>query len=181
VSNIISHEAVESSLRQQHSDDLHDGCLMMQNGLTSVLLCTLALAGGRVARTDWQEELMAWLGERDQATVGSGVVGFDLNQMGWTLARFDDEKRFVLSVIDRARSQVDWSDAGYDVDSVLSALRGLRVLVGAFEAPHVTGADRSWWATEPPSAPFERCGVHGVVLNTLASAGADCCIVCNSQ
>ncbi|MGG3507727.1 hypothetical protein ABES58_19860 [Paenibacillus lautus] len=61
-------------------DSLH-----MSNGLTSVFIEVLAISGSQLAKTNRERELIIWLAQRDQAIVGIGTVGFDIDEMPWTM------------------------------------------------------------------------------------------------
>ena len=49
--------------------------IKMSNGLTSVVLGVLAMAGARRASTDWERKLVYWIADHDQALVGRGRSG----------------------------------------------------------------------------------------------------------
>ena len=76
--------------------------IQLSNGLTSVLFSTLLLAGSDLAESAWEIKLMQFLAGRDQNVFGLGMVGFDPGDIGWDRESFDEEKAFVVRVINRA-------------------------------------------------------------------------------
>lgn len=64
----------------------------MSNGLTSVFIEVLAISGSILAKTNREKEMIIWLAQRDQSAVGIGTVGFDIDEMPWTIDSFQNEK-----------------------------------------------------------------------------------------
>lgn len=60
----------------------------MSNGLTSVFIEVLAISGSILAKTNREKEMIIWLAQRDQSVVGIGTVGFDIDEMPWTIDSF---------------------------------------------------------------------------------------------
>lgn len=75
--------------------------LQMSNGLTSIILDVLVIAGSDLA-TEWEKKIVYWLALHDQSLNGIGCVGFDIEEMGWERDDFDTQKRFILAIIDSA-------------------------------------------------------------------------------
>ena len=69
-----------------------DDSLQMSNGGTDVLISILALSGSVIARTENEKRLMVYLSENDQI-IGRGCVGFDIVEMPWEKATFEEDKR----------------------------------------------------------------------------------------
>lgn len=77
--------------------------VQLSNGGMSVLMSTLVLSGSDLAATPWEQACVTWLAEHDQAVFGLGVVGFDLAELAWTHADFEQQHAFVLRMDDRWR------------------------------------------------------------------------------
>jgi len=78
-----------------------DETIAMSNGLTSVFLDTLCLAGCDIAFKPYQKDLMLWFAQRDWTLTGMGFEGFDISQIIWDAAIFEEQKKFILETVDR--------------------------------------------------------------------------------
>ncbi|MFD0697693.1 hypothetical protein ACFQZT_26820 [Paenibacillus sp. GCM10027628] len=109
--------------------------LSISNKATIVLLEVLALSGSDLAVTDREKEFIVWLNQRDQSVVGIGTVGFSISEMRWTKRDFNEERRFLLSVIDGAINKQRWGDLNYthNEDGVVRNLNHLRLLITNFK------------------------------------------------
>jgi hypothetical protein len=148
----------------------------MSNGLTSVLLDVLCLAACRHAASDWEKRLAYFLVQHDQSRIGLGMADLDVAQFGWTAANFEDEKRFVVAVVDAALTKSGWARLGFEprLDSIIPTLEKLREMVVAFPASAIVGPDVHTWKPEELPTKGE-CEVHGVYLHELG------CILCNDE
>ncbi len=144
--------------------------------MASVLLDVLVLAGTDMATTPWEQCVVYWLVEHDQARVGLGMSGFDIADFGWSRERatFEAERRFVLALIDAAMNRHGWNRLPFapPEKSLLDLLKRARQLIVDFtiEAVH-SGVEGCWSAREPPTHGL--CEVHRVYLHELG------CIICN--
>ena len=93
-------------------DNLKDD-LNMSNGGTSMFINVLCLSGDRIAETESQKRFMVFLAEKNQTVCGIGTVGFDIVDMPWDRNSFDDDKPFMLRVIEGARHKLGWETLGY--------------------------------------------------------------------
>lgn len=111
--------------------------LVMSNGLTSVVLDLLALSGRALAHTTWQHEAVEWLAAHDQERSGLGAVGFDLDELAWSGGSVSSQKRFLLDVIEDARSGARWNRLDYQphAEWARAALDRLAALVDAVQPP----------------------------------------------
>jgi hypothetical protein len=147
----------------------------MSNSLTSVVISLLALSGSALAESEHEKLLIVWFASRDQAISGRGTVGFDLNEIPWTVEQFEAEKHFLLSVIRRAQSMQDWGRLSYEPreDWALTCLEELAHMISHFPAtcinPQIALDQQAWWRP----AEFVLCPKHGVLQHTMG------CIVCN--
>jgi hypothetical protein len=82
--------------------------LEMNNGLTSVVLSVLVLAGSSLANVPWQQQMVIWLASHDQGIYGLGMVDFDLAELPWRVEIFSQQKRFLLEPPPRAENQTGW-------------------------------------------------------------------------
>ncbi len=85
----------------------------MSNGLTSVFIEVLVISGSVLAKTNREKELIIWLAQRDQSVVGIGTVGFDIDEMPWTIDSFESEKDFILDTISNAADGLGWEKLSY--------------------------------------------------------------------
>jgi hypothetical protein len=156
--------------------------IMMSNGLTSVFLDVLLLSGSELARTDAEVATIVSLAERDQSIVGLGIVGFDVSELGWTVDRFDEHKRFLLRVIDAAIARQRWHVLDYEpnTDRLLPCLIEFRELVEAFPVSACPQeAFTAPWSTIGLRSDRAMCSRHGVYLHNLNTDEARCCQLCN--
>jgi len=147
----------------------HD--LQLSNGSTSVLLCVLLLSGSQLATTVWERELVTWLAEHDQEVFGSGMVGFDLDDIAWDVERFGVQQHFVLRMIDLALQRHRWNELGYDPPFVDAQLAALRTLVADFRPD--AHASASTWSWRSPPEQLILCDRHRVFIHNLG------CLLCH--
>ena len=146
--------------------------LCMSNGETSVFIDVLSLAMSGLAVHPWQKALASWFAMHDQSVFGTGCVGFDLSELGWS-SELDVEKAFVLESVDAAIAEAGWERLGYlpQKSVLLLHLERFKVLVSA-ATPVVQERDWAWQETRP--AVFRECQVCGVYLHIAG------CVVCKS-
>jgi hypothetical protein len=141
----------------------------MNNGLTSVVLSVLVLAGSRLATTPWQQQMVVWLASRDQDIYGRGLVGFDLAELPWRTEIFEAQKSFLLEVVARAENKTGWERLSYQphLEWVMRSLTQLRVLLEAFVVGDVP--------LEPVVTDFAvvMCEKHQVLQHEFG------CLLCN--
>ena len=149
--------------------------LKMSNGLTSVVISLLVLSGSALAESEYEKLLIVWFASRDQALSGMGTVGFDLNEIPWTVEQFEAEKHFLLAVIRRAQSMQDWGRLCYEPreDWALTSLEKLSQMISHFPAtcinPHTALDQQAEWRP----VEFVLCPKHGALQHALG------CVVCN--
>lgn len=91
----------------------NDDSLKMSNGGTDVFINVLALSGAAIATTESEKRLMVYLSEKDQI-VGRGCVGFDIVEMPWVKETFEEDKKFIIEVINEARNRIGWEKLDYN-------------------------------------------------------------------
>lgn len=159
-------------------DSLH-----MSNGLTSVFIEVLAISGSILAETNREKELIIWLGQRDQAIVGIGTVGFDIDEIPWTIGHFEREKEFILRVIKSAMDGLGWERLSYEPrkDWVIKSLDKFRLMICTFYKENVNLNSYLEWSEieeddEWPTIPkgYPKCEKHDLYLSCHG------CILCNN-
>ncbi|CAM4472806.1 Uncharacterised protein [Paenibacillus macerans] len=160
-------------------EDLH-----MSNGLTSVFIEVLALSGSILATTNREKELVIWLAQRDQACVGIGTVGFDIDEMPWKIDSFEAEKEFMLRTIASAMDGLGWERLNYEPNQemVQRCLQQFELMISAFEKKSVDINNYLEWSEieegdDSPTIPYgyPKCDKHGVYLSCHG------CILCNNS
>ncbi|MEV4868101.1 hypothetical protein [Streptomyces syringium] len=118
----------------------HD--LYMSNGGTAVFADTLMLAVTALALTEWDYRFAALIARQDQALMGSGAVGFLLEDVGWgeNPTEWARNKRFVLDVTALALDRHRWDELGYEPPFALKYLHRFRRIVAAFD-PATAGGE----------------------------------------
>lgn len=156
--------------------------LKMSNGLTAVFIDVLTLAGTRVAQTEDEKRFIVWLAEKDQSVVGMGTVGFDIREMPWNTERFEENKRFLLNVIEAAENRTDWEKLGYQPNEelLIPALKKIAEMISQMTAADTdVNAAREWLAAaeadDPVLCGYPRCEKHETLLTCFG------CLFCNAE
>jgi hypothetical protein len=143
----------------------------MNNGLTSVVLSVLVLAGSSLATAPWQQQMVIWLASRDQDVYGRGLVGFDLAQLPWQIEIFEAQKSFLLEMVARAENKTGWERLSYQphLEWVMRSLEALQILLEAFVVGDVP--------PEPVVTDFVVvvCEKHRVLQHEFG------CLLCNDE
>jgi hypothetical protein len=148
----------------------------MSNGVTSVFFDVLCLAACGLAASDWEKRLAYFLVQHDPSRIGLGTADLDVAELGWTPSNFEEERRFVVAVVDRALAKSGWERLGFEprLESIIPTLERLRQMVVAFPRSAIPGPDVYTW--KPDELPPEgECEVHDVYLHELG------CILCNDE
>ena len=152
-------------------DDLKDD-LNMSNGGTSMFINVLCLSGGRIAETESQKRFMVFLAEKNQNVCGIGTVGFDIVDMPWDRNSFDDDKTFMLRVIEGARHKLGWETLGYVPNEAFVAeyLDKFQKLVECMTAENILEGSLSEWLSEaeendPVRCGFPKCKIHDAYIS----------------
>jgi len=157
--------------------------ISMSNGLTSVFIEVLVISGSILANTDREKELIIWLAQRDQSVVGIGTVGFDIDEMPWTVNSFASEKDFMLRTISHAAKGLGWEKLSYEPhqDRVVHGLKQFGSMIQAFGQEDVNMNNYIEWAEieegdDNPTIPrgYPKCEQHNIYLSCHG------CILCNN-
>lgn len=156
--------------------------LQMSNGLTSVFIDVLTLAGSKLAQTVDEKLLIVWLAEKDQNAVGIGTVGFDIREMPWNTEHFEENKRFMLKVIKAAENKTDWDKLDYQPSEELlfPALKKFAEMIGKLSAEDIYPNALTEWVNsaendDPILNGFPKCPKHGVLKTFLG------CLLCGAE
>lgn len=150
--------------------------VQMSNGLTAVLLDVLSLAACRLASSDREKRFAYFLVQHDAARMGLGMAGLEISELGWTHDDFDDQKGFVLAVVDAALAKSDWELLGFEprLESILPTLERLRAMIVAFPISSIPETTTDAWI--PDELPVHGvCEVHHIYLHEVG------CMICNDQ
>jgi hypothetical protein len=114
--------------------------LDLTNGGTEVFVDVLMLAVSSVARAEWHVRFAGLLAWQDQFVRGRGMVGFDLAEIHWgtSPAEQEENRAFVLEVIELALRRHRWEELSYDPPFAEAYLRRFRGMVAGF-APSAGG------------------------------------------
>jgi len=154
-----------------------DETILLSNGLTSVFLDTLCLAGCDIAFKPYQKDLMLWFAQRDWTLTGMGFEGFDISEIIWDTADFDAQKTFILEVIDRVFEETNWDLLGYDPnkDWLFDAMGKFKGMIQKYSADKIeNGSQIQIYDFNNTVKKYEICEKHKVYKH---SGG---CIVCNN-
>ncbi|WP_199624796.1 hypothetical protein [Paenibacillus alkalitolerans] len=122
--------------------------ISMSNGLTAVFIELLVISGSIVTQTNRERELIIWLAQHDQSIVGIGTIGFDIDEMPWTLDYFDQEKDFLIRTITSAINGLGWSRLGYEPrkDWIIEQLEHFQLMISTFDKQFVNETQYREWS-----------------------------------
>jgi len=118
---------------------------------------------------------MIWIVSRDQGIPGMGTVGFDLQDMPWSEkeANFNQQKTFLLNVIQRVKSGVDLNLLNYKPKHLQNNIEAFEQMISTFLYGHINLEKSLVWM--PPEEKLIKCEEHGVFLHEHG------CVVCNDK
>jgi hypothetical protein len=150
--------------------------LAMSNGLTAVLIEILSLSASYLAKTDAEIDFAIWLACHDQAIMGGGMVGFDLSELPWSTENFEAEKRFLLRVVDSAKTKQYWNLLDYEPceEMVLRSLEKFKDLIEDFTKEFIS-TDNFWSQTFLKPIEPKKCSIHNIYLHQEG------CVICNNM
>lgn len=152
-----------------------DEFIKMSNGLTGVFIDVLTLAGSQLAQTDDEKHLIVWLAEKDQNIIGMGTVSFDIRELPWKAEYFDNNKQFMLKVIEAAKNRTDWNKLGYqpNEEQIFEVLDKFANLISFIKIEDINQSTVQEGSDDYVSY-FPKCPKHGVLLTCFG------CIICNA-
>lgn len=146
--------------------------LKMSNGGTSVFINVLCLSGGRIAETESQKRFMVFFAEKNQSIFGRGAVDFYIEEMPWDKASFDEDKAFLLRVIDGAKNKFGWETLRYQPNEefVNEYLETFQKLIEHMNADDIIESSLTEWLSEagendPVKCGFPKCRIHNAYIS----------------
>ncbi len=124
---------------------------------------------GNIGRMKEADSQRSWenLGEKNQTFCGIGTVGFNIVDMPWERDSFDEDKSFLLAVIEGARNKLGWEtmDAQPNEEPVFDALDVFEKLVQRMEKADIREEALAGWLSraeenDPVCCGFPKCKVH---------------------
>jgi len=153
----------------------------LSNGATSVLYHTLLLSGSKIAQTSWEKRFMIWLAERDQNVIGSGIVGFDITELGWNNEEFEKEKSFIVKSLKSSLEKKEWQNLPYNPSEkiIQNKLTETLKIFNSLKIEDISTKKRMWY-NEPNEFDLnEICQIHSIYLNKLQPEPKSRCQLCN--
>ncbi|WP_282936872.1 hypothetical protein [Paenibacillus sp. RC67] len=113
--------------------------IKMSNGLTSVFIEVLVISGSILAEADREKEIVIWFAQQDQSVVGSGTVGFDIDDIPWTIENFESEKEFMIRAISNAIAGLGWERLSYEPrkDWIIECLEQFKLMINVFDETNI--------------------------------------------
>lgn len=161
-----------------------DDSLAMSNELTDVFIDYLILSGSQLAISESEKRMVVFLAEKQQAIVGMGTIGFEIIEMPWKSDSFENDKAFILYMIQHARAlsleQSVWEQLGYKPNQKLLeyALNCFEILIKRMTINYIDEKNLLEWLSaseiaDPINSGFPKCPKHKVLLSFLG------CKFCN--
>lgn len=150
--------------------------LKMSNGATDVLIDILVLSGSSLAQTNWQKGLVIFFASKNQEIKGQGCISFDISDLGWEMDHFEEQKKFLLKVIECAIKETNWNKLNYQPSGdYVSNLRRLREMIINYSKVLVEPTDILKWNKEFNKIEFRMCVKHNVYMHPIG------CKLCYTQ
>lgn len=150
----------------------------MSNGLTSVFIETMCLAGSEIAQENYQKDLMIWFGQHDWVIMGMGTEGFDISEIIWDGEKFDEQRQFMLDVIHRAQEKTNWNLLGYEPNEkmTISTLSDFKDMVSSFTINHVEENEtEDIFEFDGEINKYDKCSKHNIYKHYQG------CVICNNE
>jgi len=158
------------------NDKINDSVIAMSNGLTSVFIETICLAGSDIAVEKYQQDLMIWFSQRDWMLLGMGFEGFDVAEIIWDKENFYAQQKFILKVIDLAIEKTNWDLLDYTPgEMIFGKLTDFKQMIHDFRIECIDTAN------EIPVRDFndlinryDKCEQHRIYKHPYG------CVICNN-
>lgn len=158
---------------------VNDEVIQMSNGLTSVFIETFCLGGADLATENFQRDLMIWFGQRDWAIMGMGVEGFDISEIIWNNEEFDNQKKFILDVIDSVSKKKNWEKLSYNPneDFLFGRLDVFRRMIHSFKIEMIEQDDWEYgiFDFDGEIDKYDKCEKHNIYKHWNG------CVICNNE
>jgi len=146
--------------------------LNMSNGLTAVFIDAFGLSGSRLATNDIEKRLIVWVLEKNQSAVGIGTVGFEICDMPWELDCFEENRKFIVSVLAGIKSRLGWEVLDYTINEELlfPCIKQFENLLLQMTTKDINLTDIKRWLEELSDNDFllngfSKCPKHEVLLS----------------
>jgi len=153
-----------------------DECLQMSNGVTTVFIHTFCLAGCDIADQSYKKDILIWFGQRDYRITGMGFEGFDISEIIWDKTYFEEQKTFILEVIDRVFEKTNWDLLNYSPreDWLFESMHQFKSMIQKFNAQNIdSDCQIKIYDFKNKVKKYEVCKRHKVYKH------AEGCVICN--
>ena len=159
------------------NEKINDRAILMSNGLTSVLIDTICLAGSDIALEKYQQDIMIWFSQRDWMILGMGFEGFDIGEIIWDKENFYAQQKFILKVIDLATEKTNWDLLNYNPgEMIFATLTDFRQMIHDFKIEHIeTENEISIFDFDGIINRYDKCGKHRIYKHYAG------CVICNNS
>jgi len=158
---------------------VNDEILRMSNGLTSVFIETFCLAGADLAKKQFEKDLMIWFGQRDWVILGMGVEGFDISEIIWNTKEFEQQKAFILKVIDSVYTKRNWQYLSYEPNTsfLFEKLDMFKDMIHSFTSQNIGNNDweEGLFEFDGEIMKYDRCEKHKIYKHYQG------CVICNNE
>ncbi|SEL79893.1 hypothetical protein SAMN04488505_1021140 [Chitinophaga rupis] len=157
------------------NEKINDSTILMSNGLTSVFIETICLAGSDIALEKYQQDIMIWFSQRDWMILGMGFEGFDIGEIVWRKEIFYEQQRFILKVIDRATEKTNWDLLNYTPgEMIFETLTNFRQMIQDFRIEHIeTENEIPIFDFDGIINRYDKCDKHSIYKHYAG------CVICN--
>ena len=152
------------------------------NGCLDVLLTVIGLSGSKIARSDCERNLIIWLMEKDQSIVGLGTVGFDIIEMPWKKHCFEEQKLFMLQVLDGVKEKIGWEtlDYGPNEEIIFDRINSLQDMFHSIQINDINEELTDQWLEDAEICKlirdgYPKCKNHGIYMSIWG------CLACNDK
>jgi hypothetical protein len=149
---------------------------------TEAIYRGIVVMGSAIAKTDWQRDLVIWFSEMNQNIKGIGLVGFDILKIGWNAEDFEEQKKFVLDVLNYVKKHKSWNNYNnlildeYGTDNVGKLIDLFSEVkkedIQFIYTPEIIKS------SEPNK--YTYCAKHNVLLNSYPEESGQKCMVCGT-
>jgi hypothetical protein len=154
----------------------------MSNGGTAVFISAFGLSGSRLAKTEHEKRQITFLLEKDQSVYGLGMIYFDIGDMPWDPDNFENDKKFILSVIDGMKNKSGWETLSFapNEEFLNNYVQQFEEMILQMTKNDINTGNINKWLKEaalnyPADKGFPLCKIHNVFLTVHG------CHVCNDS
>lgn len=148
----------------------------------SALMTVIGLSGSKLAQNDFEKTFIIWLMEKDQSCIGLGMAGFDITEMPWKKEYFNEQKEFIIKVLEGIMDKVGWDTLDYEpnMEIISDKVHQLKEMFGKMQPEDINMIAVNEWLndtsdTEPIKTGCPKCKKHNIYLSLFG------CIACNDM